>query len=418
MRVNHEQEVPRLRFAEFEGAWELQPVGKFISEHKEKSALPDEHEVLTSSRSGLMRQKEYYDNERITDRENIGFNIIPKGYLTYRSRSDDRRFFFNKNDLGITGIISTYYPVFTIINGDIDFFRYLFTSKEKYIGRYSVGTSQTVLSLTELRKIKFRAPGLKEQKKIAAFLGVMDEKLNGLQRKRDLLDDYKRGVMQKIFSRQIRFKRDDGRNFPDWKEKRLGEVFDWVRTNNLSREFLNYESGDVQNIHYGDIHTKFKANFRQSSEAVPFINASALQGDFTDDEYCQPGDVVIADASEDYADIGKAIEIVEVRAKSLVAGLHTHLARPRPGATVLGFSGYLLRSAPMRKQIMRIAQGVSVLGISKTNLEHLSLCLPHPNEQRKIADFLSALDAKIHAVTDQAANIEAFKKGLLQQMFV
>ena len=137
---------------------------------------------------------------------------------------------------------------------------------------------------------------------------------------------------------------------------------------------------------------------------------------FTDDEFCQVGDVVIADASEDYADIGKAIEIVELTETPLVAGLHTYIASA--GRAELGFSGYLLRSASMRKQIMQIAQGIQVLGISKTNLEKLVLPIPHPDEQAKIADALSAMDAKIAAVGDQVARMEAFKKGLLQQMFV
>ena len=66
-------------------------------------------------------------------------------------------------------------------------------------------------------------------------------------------------------------------------------------------------------------------------------------------------DVVIADASEDYADIGKGMEVIEVEEKSLVVGLHTYIARPHSGEVALGFSGYLLRSEQLRRQIMRIA---------------------------------------------------------------
>jgi type I restriction enzyme S subunit len=84
---------------------------------------------------------------------------------------------------------------------------------------------------------------------------------------------------------------------------------------------------------------------------------------------------------------------------------------------VLGFSGYLLRSEPMRRQIVRIAQGISVLGISKGNLEKLTFWLPHPDEQQKIADALAAMDAKIQAVADQIVKLQIFKKGLLRQMF-
>lgn len=233
----------------------------------------------------------------------------------------------------------------------------------------------------------------------------------------DLMRRYKHGVMQQLFSQTVRFQQDDGKAFPDWTSRRFAEVFDWVRTNNLSREFLTYDGGAVQNIHYGDIHTKFKANFRQSLETVPYISDTRITKLIADDEFCQIGDVVIADASEDYADIGKVIEIVEVLPQSLVAGLHTHLARPKPDTVVLGFSGYLLRSTEMRKQIMRIAQGISVLGISKANLEQLIVCLPHPAEQRKIANFLAALDVKIDVVAAPITQTKAFKQGLLQQTF-
>ncbi|MER9064961.1 restriction endonuclease subunit S [Mesorhizobium sp. M0902] len=274
------------------------------------------------------------------------------------------------------------------------------------------------LGQQEFLRLKVKVPQRIEQKKIAAFLRAMDEKLGILRKKRDLLATYKRGVMQLLFSQTFRFKHDDGTDFPDWEEKRLGEVFDWVRTNNLSREHLTHQGGEIQNIHYGDIHTKFKANFRQAEESVPFISPSAGISGFADEEFCRLGDVVIADASEDYADIGKAIEVVNVRDKSLVAGQHTHLARPKSQQTALGFSGYLLRSAPMRRQIVRVAQGISVLGISKTNLERLILWLPHPDEQRRIADFLSALDTKIEAVAQQITQTDAFKKGLVQQMFL
>ena len=108
--------LPKIRFPNFQSTteWKICPLSDFIEEYREKSTYQDEYEVLTSARNGLIRQREYHDNERITERNNVGFNIIPVNYITYRSRSDDRRFYFNENNLGITGIISTYYPVFRI----------------------------------------------------------------------------------------------------------------------------------------------------------------------------------------------------------------------------------------------------------------------------------------------------------------
>jgi type I restriction enzyme S subunit len=136
-----------------------------------------------------------------------------------------------------------------------------------------------------------------------------------------------------------------------------------------------------------------------------------------DTDFCKEGDLVIADASEDYNDIGKAIEIISVKPKSLVAGLHTYIARPKIEVS-LGFSGYLFQSSNLRTQIKKIAQGISVLGISKTNLEKVVIPYPSPEEQQKIANFLSTLDKKLEAVQKQIDQTETFKKGLLQKMFV
>lgn len=218
-----ERVVPAIRFPEFQDDWRFKPIVKFIEEYREKSGVEDQYEVMTSSRAGLVRQREYYDNERITERDNVGFNVIPPGYVTYRSRSDDRRFFFNINELGITGIISTYYPVFKVVDGSPRFFSNILLRYSHFIGKHSVGTSQTVLSLNELKKIKLPFPKQEEQQKIASFLGAVDQEISQLTRKKELLEEYKKGIMQKLFSQEIRFKDDDGHDFPDWEDKPLYE---------------------------------------------------------------------------------------------------------------------------------------------------------------------------------------------------
>lgn len=179
--------------------WEKKELGSFIEEYSNKSIIQDEYEVLTSSRNGLLPQRQYYDNERITERDNIGFNIIPPNFVTYRSRSDNRLFFFNENELEFTGIISTYYPVFRFKNGVNKFFTEFLHYNQKYIGKYSVGTSQTVLSLNELRKIYFKIPCLKEQENIADFLTAIDKKIEAVAKQIELTEQFKKGLLQKMF---------------------------------------------------------------------------------------------------------------------------------------------------------------------------------------------------------------------------
>jgi type I restriction enzyme S subunit len=195
-------------------------------------------------------------------------------------------------------------------------------------------------------------------------------------------------------------------------------VYHFLGTNSLSRAKLNYENGLVKNIHYGDIHTKFSSLFKVNSEEVPYVNKEIDLRRIPKESYCDEGDLVIVDASEDYEAIGKSIEIVQLNNERVLAGLHTFLARPEKSKVELGFSGYLMQGPYVKAQIKKIAQGTKVLGLSSSRLGKVEIDLPVKDEQHKIVRFLTALDAKIEARKNQIDKTHAFKNGLLQQMFV
>lgn len=286
------------------------------------------------------------------------------------------------------------------------------------LGAYSHGLTSDRLRLyaDDFAQIPMALPEPAEQERIAAALGQVDRKIALLRERRDALERFKSGTSDRIFRREIRFTRDDGTSFPEWRRTRVGDLYDWVPTNSLSREYLTTDVSLTQNIHYGDIHRRLRTMFRQRVDTVSYVSPSAAFRP-RDVEFCRLGDVVIADASEDVADIGKLVEIVDVTERPLVAGLHTILARPKTGAIVLGFGGYMLSSAPARRQIERLAQGVSVFGISKSGMAAVEVGLPSREEQAKITATLMALDAKIEAVGDQVENISAFRRGLIQRLF-
>ena len=212
---------------------------------------------------------------------------------------------------------------------------------------------------------------------------------------------------------KLRFKGFDG----EIKESLFGNHFTFHTTNSFSRDKLNYEKGKVRNIHYGDIHTKFQTHFFITSEKVPFINEDVDLLKIKVDSYCKVGDLIIADASEDYGDIGKAIELININNEKLLAGLHTFLARPSSGNTSLGFISFLLKSWKLRKQIMTIAQGTKVLSLSTGRVSNLKINLPTLPEQQKIASFLSAVDEKIQQLTKKKDLLAQYKKGVMQQLF-
>ncbi|WP_294237645.1 restriction endonuclease subunit S [uncultured Chryseobacterium sp.] len=211
----------------------------------------------------------------------------------------------------------------------------------------------------------------------------------------------------------LRFPGFDG----EWEIKKLGEVMDFKITNSFSRENLNYELGTVKNIHYGDIHTKFKTLFNIKKEIVPFINEEMNLRRISDENYCREGDIIFADASEDLNDVGKSIEIINVNGEKLLSGLHTLLARPKANIFHLGFNGYLFKSNQVRTQIQKESQGSKVLSINVGRISKIDLSFPAVVEQEKISTLFSLFDKRIHTQNKIIKQLETLIKGLYQKIF-
>ncbi|MBX9779269.1 MAG: restriction endonuclease subunit S [Chitinophagaceae bacterium] len=199
----------KMRMKGFGAEWKEKKLEYFIKEYKQKPTAEDNYEVLTSAKSGLIKQTDYYGDNRITNRDDADYNVIPPNYLTYRSRSDDGLFTFNKNDLGITGLISGYYPVFTIKNGDLDFILMYMNYYKQKLTKYAIGTSQLVLAMNALKEAKFVLPEHEEQTAIAQVLQAADKEISLLKAKAEKLREQKKGLMQVLLTGKKRLKTND-----------------------------------------------------------------------------------------------------------------------------------------------------------------------------------------------------------------
>lgn len=415
--------APKLRFKEFDEDWAASRIDEIAS--------------VTSGGTPSRSNSEYWDgNIPWVTTSLVDFNVIQTAeeFITQDGLKNSSAKLFPKNTIlmamygqGITrgkvailGIEATTNQACCAIklNNSFDthfIFQNLMNRYEE-IRDLSNDGGQKNLSAGIIKEIEVVSPSKEEQTKIASFLTAVDEKISQLSQKLHLLGQYKQGIMQKLFNQQIRFKADDGSEFGDWIKVKFSESFVFHNTNSYSRALLA-EVGEVMNIHYGDIHTKFSMLFDVSKEIVPFLNDQIDSTKIAENQFLREGDLVIADASEDYKDIGKAIEVVHLNNQKVVAGLHTYIARPiQPFA--LGFCGYLMQTFEVREQIKKLATGISVLGISKTNIGKVEIKLPCLEEQTKIANFLSSIDQKIDVVSEQLEQAKLWKKGLLQQMFV
>jgi len=197
----------------------------------------------------------------------------------------------------------------------------------------------------------------------------------------------------------------------DWKVITYDDAFHFLSTASYSRAQIS-ENGEVGYIHYGDIHTRWKHFLDINEEQLPFINKEQLKTY----SLLKEGDVVMADASEDYKGIGESVEVKSIGSKNIISGLHTFLLRGKEGVFINGFKGYIHSNKAVKNQFDRLATGLKVYGVTKTNLKTVKIPLPPLPEQKAIAEVLSDMDNLITALERQIEKKRLVKQGAMQRL--
>ena len=203
------EEYPEIRFKGFTDAWEQRKLESVIEDYAEKTTVENQYPVLTSSQQkGIVLQDDYFAGDRVSQSGNIGYFIIPRGYFTYRSRSDNDVFVFNRNDCVDTGIISYFYPVFKPKNADSNFLlRRLNNGLETQLKIASEGTGQHVLSLKKFKNMVALFPSISEQQHIGAFYESLDNLITLHQRKCEEEKKKKKALQQLLLTGIVRVKK-------------------------------------------------------------------------------------------------------------------------------------------------------------------------------------------------------------------
>ena len=262
------------------------------------------------------------------------------------------------------------------------------------------GQAITRITLAKLKDYSFHFPLHKEQTKIASFLSNVDEKISQLTQKHALLSQYKQGMMQKLFSQQLRFKADDGSEFGEWETTTLGQTGKFIGGGTPSKENSEFWEGSIPWISSSDLTEEsiFKINITR------FISQNALNQSAT--KLVPANSILIVSR----VGVGKvAITPNEICTSQDFTSLTLH-----KGSSI--FFAYLIKS--LTPYLLEMNQGTSIKGFIKDDLANLELKIPCIEEQTKIANFLSAIDQKIEIVAQQIEQAKTWKKGLLQQMFV
>ena len=197
----------------------------------------------------------------------------------------------------------------------------------------------------------------------------------------------------------------------DWYVFTVGELFEFLRTASNSRADLG-DSGVVAYVHYGDLHTRFNHFIDFSRDNVPRL----LAGESVTAARLLDGDLIVADASEDEAGVGKSVEVRNLGTTEAVSGLHTFLLRSKNRRVHDGYRGYLLENEPVKGQLRSLATGLKVFGISKQALRDVRIPLPSPAEQRAIAEALSDVDGMLATLEALIAKKRAIKQAAMQQL--
>lgn len=282
------------------------------------------------------------------------------------------------------------------------FVNYYLQTQQPKLDYLAPEAAQRNINLEFLAPYPIPVTALEEQQKIANFLTTVDTKIQQLQQKQTLLQQYKKGVMQQLFSQALRFKDDEGGDYPDWEEKRLG---------------------DVAKI-YDGTHTTPK----YTKTGIPFYSVEHLtRKDFTNTKFIseevfekenkrvklEKGDILMTRIG----DIGTSVYLGwEVRASFYVS---LALIKQSPDHFNSSFMHQFIESDGFQRELYK--RTIHVAFPKKINLGEIGNCsieLPCLKEQQKIANFLTAIDEKITQTTQQLEQSQTFKKGLLQQMFV
>ncbi len=209
----------------------------------------------------------------------------------------------------------------------------------------------------------------------------------------------------------------------NWSAPEFGKIFTFLKTFSFSRENLTCEptNDEIRNIHYGDIHATYEHEILDldNEKTVPYLLDGIIDPNcFEDDNFpaLKEGDLIIADASEDYLGVCDCVELKNINGAKIVSGLHTFAARASEEKIAFGYRTYALKHEQVIRELRRIATGTSVYGVSKSNLSKVKIALPPIPQQKAIAQVLIMADAAIHTTEKLIAKKELRKKWMMQHL--
>jgi len=405
--------VPKLRFKEFKDAWNFSKTEDLFDF---KNGLNKEKEFFGKG-TPIINFKDVYKLTSIRKKDIMGLVELTNSELSRFSAIDGDVFFTRTSetihDIGMSatlvepiencvfsGFVLRARPKTKSLSKYFTAHLFSIESVRKEITTKSSMTTRALTSGTLLNKVYFHFPSISEQQKIASFLSAVDEKLKQLTKKKELLEDYKKGVMQKIFSQELRFKDEFGNNYPDCVELHL---FDFLLPEFRERykPICNYLAIGIRSHCKGTFQKPNSDPLKIAMEKLFLVKENDLIVNIT---FAWEGAIALVKKEDEGGYVSHRFPTY-LFIRSIV---------------LYEFFKYIMVKKNFRHQLNLKSPGGAGRNrvLNKKEFLKIKVNIPSIEEQKKIANFLTSLDSKIDLVSTQIENTKAFKKGLLQQMFV
>ena len=397
--------VPKLRFKEFDGDWTSKQLGKIIGissasrvfkEQWQDSGVPF---FRTSDVVSIFKNKE---NEKAY----ISLELFEELAKKSGKIKQGDLLVTGGGSIGIPYLVPNNQPLYFkdadllwmkssgIVEGSFLYNFFISPKFREYLKSISHTGTISHFTIEQAKATPFDYPSKEEQTKIASFLSTVDEKISQLTQKHALLSQYKQGMMQKLFSQQVRFKADDKSEFEEWEEKELKDIAEInPKSKKLPESFIYI---DLESVEKGQLLLQKNIELQDAPSRAQRLLAK--------------GDVLFQ-MVRPYQQNNYYFNLSgEYVASTGYAQIRTKLDSK--------FIYYALHEKTFLDEVMNRCTGTSYPAINSSDLSSIEILIPCLEEQTKIANFLSAIDQKIEVVAQQIEQAKQWKKGLLQQMFV
>jgi type I restriction enzyme S subunit len=400
-----EKLIPELRFPEFEGEWNLSTLGDVSNDvmygmNSAAKGYDGEHKYIRIT--DIDEDENTYKPDPLTSPDgdlSEEFKLKKRDLLFARTgASTGKSYLYNEKDGNL--YFAGFLIKFHINNAEAKFIHLLVQihSYDRWVNAVSARSGQPGINAEEYKSYKLYLPSTQEQQKIASFLSLIDKRIELLKKKKELLELYKKGVMQKIFNQEIRFKDEEGNDYPEWEEKRLGEIFrerkEKSSTNNQYPILTSSGEGIFLQKDYFDKQTA-------SSNNVGY--KIVYEGDLTYRSMSDTGEFTF--------------NVQDIVKKGLVSPAYPVVVIKDREYTYY-LKEYLNNAPSLLKQIWELIEGGTRLALSLTKFKKLVVKIPVEEEVVKISKIFKKIDEYKKFINQELTETKKFKKGLLEKMFI